>query len=480
MFGKKKKTASQNSVKQSVQTKAHSRRVEHSNTPRNTKNKTDKSHKNVIKAAHFGITPRQFSRNALMVVEKLQRQGFEAYIVGGCIRDLLLGKQPKDFDVATNARPEQIQKIFQRQCRLVGRRFRLAHIMFGRDIIEVATFRANHNDARSEHQAKQSDEGMLLRDNVYGTVEQDAERRDFTVNALYYNPQDNTLRDYFNGIEDLKAGKLRLIGDPVTRYQEDPVRMLRSIRFMAKLEMFLEKPSEQPIRELAYLLKNIPPARLFDESLKLLQTGHGVKTYRLLRQYGLFEQLFPSLVSFFTEKEDSFAERMILTSLTSTDERIADKLRINSAFLFAAFFWYPLREKVEILKNEGGLNNHDAYALAGNEILDLFCRTLAAPRRHTAVIRDIWFLQLQLLKRTGSAPMRTMEHPKFRAAFDLLVMRAEIEGGEIVELAKWWHEYQFSNSEQRHQLVQEQQRLHPKPKKKYFRARKPRRSKNSA
>ncbi|OOF47313.1 poly(A) polymerase [Rodentibacter trehalosifermentans] len=477
MFGKKKKKLSQNSAKQSNQTKAHSRRVEHSTPSRNPKNsQANHTHKGGIKASQFGIHPRMFSRHALTVVEKLQRQGFEAYIVGGCIRDLLLGKQPKDFDVATNARPEQIQKIFQRQCRLVGRRFRLAHIMFGRDIIEVATFRAGHNDARSEHQAKQNDAGMLLRDNVYGTVEQDAERRDFTINALYYNPQDNTLRDDFNGIADLKAGKLRLIGDPVTRYQEDPVRMLRAIRFMAKLEMFLEKSSEQPIYDLADLLKNIPPARLFDESLKLLQAGYGVTTYRLLRQYGLFEPLFPSLTPFFTEKEDSFAERMILTALTSTDERIADKLPINPAFLFAAFFWYPLREKVEILKNEGGLNNHDAYALAGNEILDLFCRTLAAPRRHTAVIRDIWFLQLQLLKRTGSAPMRTMEHPKFRAAFDLLMMRAEIEGGETVELAKWWHEYQFSNGEQRHQLVQEQQRLHPKPKKKYFRPRKRRRS----
>ncbi|OOF51805.1 poly(A) polymerase [Rodentibacter genomosp. 1] len=472
LFGKKKKS-SQNSKKQTAQTSAHSRGVEQPNVLRHKKNSQKHQYnKNVIKASHFGIHPRMFSRNALTVVEKLQRQGFEAYIVGGCIRDLLLGKHPKDFDVATNARPEQIQKIFQRQCRLVGRRFRLAHIMFGRDIIEVATFRANHNDAHSEQQAKQNDEGMLLRDNVYGSVEQDAERRDFTVNALYYNPQDNTLRDDFNGIADLKAGKLRLIGDPITRYQEDPVRMLRSIRFMAKLDMFLEKPSEQPIRELAHLLKNIPPARLFDESLKLLQTGQGVKTYRLLRQYGLFEQLFPGLTPFFTEKEDSFAERMIIIALTSTDERIADKLRINPAFLFAAFFWYPLREKVEILKNEGGLNNHDAYALAGNEILDLCCHTLAAPRRHTAVIRDIWFLQLQLLKRTGSTPVRLLEHPKFRAAFDLLMMRAEIEGGEIVELAKWWHEYQFSNSEQRHQLVQEQQRLHPKPKKKYFRPRK--------
>lgn len=458
------------------QAKAHSRRVEQPVTQqyanKNTAHQFHRYDKRVIKAANFGIHPRMFSRNALSVVEKLQRQGFEAYIVGGSIRDMLLGKHPKDFDVATNARPEQIQNIFQRQCRLVGRRFRLAHIMFGRDIIEVATFRANHSDARNERQAKQSHEGMLLRDNVYGTIEQDAERRDFTINALYYNPQDNTLRDYFNGIEDLKAGKLRLIGDPITRYQEDPVRMLRAIRFMAKLDMFLEKPSEQPIHELAHLLKNIPPARLFDESLKLLQTGHGVKTYQLLRQYGLFEPLFPSLIPFFTEKEDSFAERMIVTALTSTDERVADKLRINPAFLFAAFFWYPLREKVEILKNEGGLNNHDAYALAGNEVLDLFCQALAAPRRHTAVIRDIWFLQLQLLKRTGSAPVRVMEHPKFRAAFDLLAMRAEVEGGDTIELAKWWHEYQFSNSDQRNQLVKEQQTLHPKPKKKYFRSRK--------
>ncbi|OOF87143.1 poly(A) polymerase [Rodentibacter ratti] len=472
MFGKKKKVLQQ----KAPQAKAHSRRVEQPVTQqyvnKNTAHQFHCYDKSVIKATNFGIHPRMFSRNALSVVEKLQRQGFEAYIVGGSIRDMLLGKHPKDFDVATNARPEQIQNIFQRQCRLVGRRFRLAHIMFGRDIIEVATFRANHSDARNERQAKQSHEGMLLRDNVYGTIEQDAERRDFTINALYYNPQDNTLRDYFNGIEDLKAGKLRLIGDPITRYQEDPVRMLRAIRFMAKLDMFLEKPSEQPIHELAHLLKNIPPARLFDESLKLLQTGHGVKTYRLLRQYGLFEQLFPSLIPFFTEKEDSFAERMIVTALTSTDERVADKLRINPAFLFAAFFWYPLREKVEILKNEGGLNNHDAYALAGNEVLDLFCQALAAPRRHTAVIRDIWFLQLQLLKRTGSAPVRVMEHPKFRAAFDLLAMRAEVEGGDTIELAKWWHEYQFSNSDQRNQLVKEQQTLHPKPKKKYFRSRK--------
>ncbi|MBN6060109.1 polynucleotide adenylyltransferase PcnB [Aggregatibacter actinomycetemcomitans] len=416
-----------------------------------------------------GITPRMINRHALTVVEKLQRQGYEAYVVGGCLRDLLLGKKPKDFDVATNARPEQIQAVFQRQCRLVGRRFRLAHVMFGREIIEVATFRAGHMEHHNEKLAKQSEEGMLLRDNVYGTLEQDAERRDFSVNALYYNPQDNTLKDYFNGIEDLKNGKLRLIGDPVTRYQEDPVRMLRSIRFMAKLEMFLDKPSEAPIKELSHLLKNIPSARLFEESLKLLQGGNGVKTYRLLRQYGLFEQLFPLLQNYFTEREDSMAEKMILRALTSTDERVTDKLPINPAFLFAAFFWYPLRERVEMLKNEGGLNNYDAYALASNDLLDVLCNALAIPRRHTAVIRDIWSLQLQFLKRTPKSVQRVMEQSKFRAGFDLLVMRAEIEGGEAVELSAWWHEYQFSNDSQRQDLVKE---LPSQPKKRKYHCRK--------
>ena len=435
----------------------------------NKRNLPHKAVKHSIKASVHGITPRMFNRNALTVVEKLQRQGYEAYVVGGCLRDLLLGKKPKDFDVATNARPEQIQAIFQRQCRLVGRRFRLAHVMFGREIIEVATFRAGHAEHHNEKLAKQSEEGMLLRDNVYGTLEQDAERRDFSVNALYYNPQDNTLKDFFNGIDDLKNGKLRLIGDPVTRYQEDPVRMLRSIRFMAKLDMFLDKPSDAPIKSLAHLLKNIPPARLFEESLKLLQSGYGVKTYRLLRQYGLFEPLFPLLTPYFTEYEDSMTEKMILRALTSTDERVADKLPINPAFLFAAFFWYPLRERVEVLKNEGGLNNYDAYALASNDVLEQLCKSLAVPRRHTTVIREIWLLQLQFLKRTPKSVQRAIEQAKFRAGFDLLVMRAEIEGGEAVELAAWWHEYQFSNESQRQDLVKE---LPSQPKKRKYHRRK--------
>ena len=370
--------------------------------------------KHIIKATQVGITPRMISKNALTVVEKLNRHGYEAYVVGGCLRDLLLGKNPKDFDVATNARPEQIQAIFQRQCRLVGRRFRLAHIMFGRDVIEVATFRASHAESKNENHARQSEEGMLLRDNVFGTLEQDAERRDFTVNALYYSPKDNCIHDYFNGIDDLKAGKLRLIGDPVTRYQEDPVRMLRSIRFMAKLDMFLEKPSAQPIRDLAPLLKNIPPARLFDESLKLLQAGFGVKTYQLLREYGLFEQLFPTLVPFFTEKGDSFAERMILTALRSTDERVADKLRLNPAFLFAAFYWYPLREKVEILKNEGGLTSVDLLCTGKDDLASLAKLPVGKYNIHyTAIPNDIEY--------DGNRPERESDYKFTRKTMTLTV-----------------------------------------------------------
>ena len=409
--------------------------------------------KYTLNASHFDISPRAFPKHALTIVEKLQRAGFEAYIVGGCVRDLLLGRKPKDFDISTNARPEEVQKIFGRQCRLVGKRFRLAHVVFGREIFEVATFRANHENHSNDKISKVSDEGMLLRDNVYGSLREDAERRDFSVNAFYYDPAHNIIFDFFNGVEDLQAGKLRLLGNPVQRYQEDPVRMLRAIRFMAKLDMFLDKPTAKPIKEMAGLLTNIPAARLFDESLKLLQSGEGVKTYQLLREYGLFELLFPVLPLFFTPNQDSNAERMLIKALTSTDDRIKDSLPVNPAFLFAALFWYPLREKIDELKNEGGLNSHDAMMLAANEILDESCKAVALHRRHTGVIREIWSLQFQMTKRSGKRPLQTLEVQKFRAGFDLLVMRAEIEGGDLVELSAWWHEFQFSNDAQRAEML---------------------------
>ncbi len=409
--------------------------------------------KHTVPAANFNIGAKSFPSNALAIIHKLHQNGYEAYMVGGCVRDLLLGLKPKDFDIATNARPEEIQKVFGRQCRLIGRRFRLAHIVFGREIYEVATFRAEHHTSANEKISKTSEAGMLLRDNVYGSLREDAERRDFSINALYYDTQHNLIFDFFHGIDDLKAGKLRLIGEPQVRYQEDPVRMLRAIRFMAKLDMFLDKPTAEPISKMANLLKNIPAARLFDESLKLLQSGNGVKTYQLLREFGLFEQLFPVLPPFFTPNHDSNAERMLVKALGSTDDRLRDNLRVNPAFLFAALLWYPLREKMDELKNEGGLNNHDALMLAANDILAESCKAIALHRRYTTVIRDIWLLQFQLTKRTGNRPYQALEQQKFRAGFDLLVMRAEIEGGDLVELSAWWHEFQFSNETQRQALL---------------------------
>lgn len=434
-------------VEQAVSTKKKSAKKEH--TPSHIQHKA-----HTFPAGNYGISPKNFPKNATAIVNKLSQAGFEAYMVGGCIRDLLIGQTAKDFDIATNARPEEIQKLFGRQCRIIGRRFRLAHIVYGREIYEVATFRANHNESQNEQHSKMSEDGMLLRDNVYGTLREDAERRDFTVNALYYDVNRNLIFDFFNGIEDIRSGQLRLIGDPTTRYQEDPVRMIRAIRFMAKLDMFLNKQAETPIRTMAHLLSNIPPARLFEESLKLLQSGYGVKNYELLRKYGLFEPLFPVLSRFFTEKQDSYTEKMITKALLSTDERIRDNLRVNPAFLFAALLWYPLREKIDELKNEGGLNSHDAMMLAANDILAESCRAVALHRRYTTVIRDIWALQFQFPKRTGKRPMQTLEHIKFRAGFDLLVMRAELEGGDLVELSAWWHEFQFSNEGQRAEMLQ--------------------------
>ncbi|QLB21258.1 poly(A) polymerase [Vespertiliibacter pulmonis] len=471
---------------ENVERTPHSQKKLAKPSPKKTMGNNLPSHilhkKFTFNANHYNISPKNFPNNAIAIVNKLNKAGYEAYLVGGCIRDLLLQSPSKDIDIATNARPEEIQKIFGRQCRIIGRRFRLAHIVYGREIYEVATFRAEHQNNNNEKISKTSTEGMILRDNVYGTLREDAERRDFSVNALYYDPTHNLIFDFFEGVTDLKAGRLRLIGDPVVRYQEDPVRMLRAIRFMAKLDMFLDKASDTPIAQMAPLLGNIPPARLFEESLKLLQSGKGLKTYELLRQYGLFEQLFPTLRPFFTEHNDSNAERMLIKSLQSTDDRIRDDLRVNPAFLFSALLWYPLREKIDELKNEGGLNTFDAMALATNEILAEANRAVALHRRHTTVIRDIWALQFQFPKRTGKRPHQTLEHIKFRAGFDLLVMRAEIEGGDLVELSAWWHEFQFSNDAQRQEMLQhikyppnfldEAPKKKRKPRKRFYRKKK--------
>ncbi|WP_413739249.1 polynucleotide adenylyltransferase PcnB [Sodalis sp. RH21] len=411
----------------------------------------------IIPRDQHSISRKEISENALKVLYRLNKAGYEAYLVGGGVRDLLLGRKPKDFDITTNATPEQMRKLF-RNCRLVGRRFRLAHVMFGPEIIEVATFRGHHltqvaddNDAGSAVQAPapvaalQGQNGMLLRDNIFGSIEEDAQRRDFTINSLYYSVADFTVRDYTGGMRDLQDGIIRLIGDPETRYREDPVRMLRAVRFAAKMNMSVEAATAEPIPRLASLLHDIPAARLFEESLKLLQAGYGEPTYRLLCEYQLFQPMFPLISRNFTPEGDSYMERMVTQVLKNTDRRIHDDMRVNPAFLFSAMLWYPLLEQAQKLAQEGGLTYFDAFSLALNDILDEQCRSLAIPKRLTTLMRDIWQLQLRLSRRQGKRAFKLMEHPKFRAAYDLLALRAEVENNaELQRLTQWWGEFQVA------------------------------------
>ncbi|MDN4626648.1 MULTISPECIES: polynucleotide adenylyltransferase PcnB [Erwinia] len=401
----------------------------------------------VIPRDGHAISRKDISENALKVLYRLNKAGYEAYLVGGGVRDLLLGKKPKDFDVTTNATPEQMRKLF-RNCRLVGRRFRLAHVMFGPEIIEVATFRGHHEAEQPEsdrNSSQRGQNGMLLRDNIFGTIEDDAQRRDLTINSLYYSVADFSVRDYVGGLNDLHQGIIRLIGDPETRYREDPVRMLRVIRFAAKLDMSIAAETAEPIPRLATLLHDIPPARLFEETLKLLQAGYGYTTYLQLREYQLFQPLFPLITRYFTDQGDSNMERMVVQVLKNTDNRIHNDMRVNPAFLFSAMFWYPQLEAAQKIAQESGLAYYDAFALAMNDVLDEACRSLAIPKRITTLVRDIWQLQLRLSRRHGKRAWKLMEHPKFRAAYDLLALRAEVENNqELLRLSAWWGEFQVA------------------------------------
>ncbi|WP_226798992.1 polynucleotide adenylyltransferase PcnB [Aeromonas simiae] len=434
----------------------------------------------ILSRDEHSISRKEISENALKVLYRLNKAGYEAYLVGGGVRDLLLGQTPKDFDIATEATPEQIKALFG-NCRLIGRRFRLAHIVFGRDVIEVATFRGHHHQVNnSRHISAQSEEGMLLRDNVYGTIEEDAERRDFTVNALYYSAKDFTLHDFAGGLEDLHARRLELIGDPETRYREDPVRMLRAVRFAVKLDMSISPRTAMPIHELAPLLQDIPAARLFEETLKLFLAGHALGTYRMLREYNLFQQLFPQLTALLTPNGDSVYERFIEQALIDTDARVRDDKRVTPAFLYAALLWGCVERRARELENESGLPWHDAFMMAVNEVLDNQTRVIAVPRRFTTDIRDIWALQLRMTRRQGRHPERAMEHPKFRAAYDFLLLRSRVERG-IGELSSWWERYVESAPESRMQLQKSASRDEPRGEKKprNNRRRRPRRRKPS-
>ncbi|MEC8230531.1 MAG: polynucleotide adenylyltransferase PcnB [Pseudomonadota bacterium] len=398
-----------------------------------------------------GISREDISANALKVMYRLNGAGFESYLVGGCVRDILMGHEPKDFDVVTNATPEQIKGLFK-NCRLIGRRFRLAHIVFGREIIEVATFRGHHQESddndtipKGKAIAKRDAHGQLVRDNVFGSIEEDAERRDFTFNAMYYSVADFTVKDFANGLEAIEKREVALIGDPETRYREDPVRMLRAVRFAVKLSMQIEKHTAAPIKSLANLLQNIPPARLFEETLKLFLSGKGEATFLMLHEYGLIEPLFPQLAPFLKD-ENSREMQFVRRVLANTDERINSNQRVTPAFLYAALLWYPVEEQSQRLQAESGLNAHDAFNIASGEVIARQTQRIMIPKRFSTVVRDIWILQQRLPKRFGRRAFQLLSHPKFRAGYDFLLARGQTEGGDLLELAQWWTHFQHAEN----------------------------------
>ncbi|WP_262964480.1 polynucleotide adenylyltransferase PcnB [Methylobacter psychrophilus] len=403
----------------------------------------------VYSRSEHNVSRAQISENALKVLYKLQKEGFDAYLVGGCVRDLLLGREPKDFDVATNADPEQVRKVF-RNCRLIGRRFRLAHVYFGREVIEVATFRG----AGEEQNDKQvlNKEGRLLRDNVYGTLEEDVWRRDFTVNALYYNIKDFSVVDYVGGMADHKAATLRLIGDPETRFREDPVRMLRAVRFAVKLGFNLHPDCEKAMHKAAELLSSIPSARLYDEALKLFLSGYALQTFEMLRHYGLFQVLFPATENCLSVEEDGFPRLLLIKALENSDNRIADGKTVTAYFLFAAFLWEPVQMRAKE-KMAHGLVEFMAYQEAANEVIAMQVKSTALPRHITMAMREVWSLQPKFNARIGSKPSRLITHPRFRAGYDFLLLRAET-GGADPEVANWWGKYQNANDNEQRKMTQ--------------------------
>ncbi len=395
------------------------------------------------------ISRAQISESALKVLYKLQKEGYSAYLVGGCVRDLLLGREPKDFDVVTNADPEQVRKVF-RNCRLIGRRFRLAHVHFGREVIEVATFRGVGEEQNDKQVLNK--EGRLLRDNVYGTIEEDVWRRDFTVNALYYNIKDFSVVDFVGGMADHKAAELKLIGDPDTRFREDPVRMLRAVRFAVKLGFKLHPECEKSMHKVAELLSSIPSARLYDETLKLFMSGYALQTFEMLRHYGLFQVLFPATENCLSIEENGFPRLLLIKALANSDKRIEEGKTVTAYFLFAAFLWEPvqMRAKEKMAK---GLVEFMAYQEAANEVIAMQVKSTALPRHITLAMREVWSLQPKFNARVGSKPSRLITHPRFRAGYDFLLLRAET-GGADPELAQWWSKYQAANENEQRKMTQ--------------------------
>ena len=460
----------------------------------------------VIPRPEHSISRASISPNALKVLYRLKEAGYQAFLVGGAVRDLLLGLRPKDFDVATDALPEDVRRLF-RNCRLIGRRFRLAHVHFGSEIIEVATFRAaaaperedlpdDAADGAPEEAAEGAPEGddesgdyiepvrvepvrtepvhgadsehrafdvtgRILRDNMYGSIEEDVWRRDFAANGLYYNIADLSIWDFVDGVSDVKARRLKLIGDPETRYREDPVRMLRAVRFAAKLGFTIDADTEAPIRKLGYLLDGVPPARLFDEVLKLFLSGYGARSFELLQKYGLFEHLFPLSAAAFELPPYAYAREMLERGLKNTDARVVADKPVTPTFLFAILLWSAVLREL----NERAAGPAPDLALlmqACDAVLKAQQSRISIPRRFAVPMRELLMLQPRFTRRSGVKALNLLQHPRFRAAYDFLLLRAEV-GVADTELAEWWTRIQVLPQEERVALVQARPQEPPLP-----------------
>jgi poly(A) polymerase len=409
----------------------------------------------VLERDNHPISRKQISPNAVKVLYKLAEAGYHGFLVGGGVRDLLLGKSPKDFDIATDASPEQLKSLF-RNARIIGRRFKIIHLRFGREIIEVTTFRAPHDsenkiddDAprrRIQNQASaHSTAGMILRDNVYGNIDEDALRRDFTINALYYTIDKFRILDFSTGLDDLESKQIRMIGDPAERYKEDPVRMLRAIRFAAKLGFTIEEKTEKPINESAHLLESISTARLFDETIKLMTGGDAEKTFELLRRYRpgvyLFAPTFRAL-----DKLSGPPCKLVELALRNTDERLAEGKSVTPAFLFAALLWPVLQLRLRAQKSDES-NQHQLFQQAAQEVLMEQIQYTAVPKRFTIAAKEIWELQSRLMRDNKRSIEGSFSHPRFRAAYDFLLLREEA-GEDLGGRGKWWTQFQLGDTSQ--------------------------------
>lgn len=388
-----------------------------------------------------GLRREGVSRGAAQVVERLQEAGFRAFIVGGAVRDLLLGLAPKDFDVATDATPEQVKPLFRRAF-IIGRRFRLVHVHVGAETIEVSTFRGSQSGAPAD------EHGRILSDNVFGSQSQDALRRDFTVNALYYDPVTQEIWDYLDGYKDVRARRLRLIGGPVTRYREDPVRMLRAIRLSAKLGCTIDPKTEAPIAKLAPLIQNVPAPRLFEEMQKLLLSGHARESLSALRAHGLHHGLLPMLDVIL---EQPLGSRFIDLALANTDQRVREGKTVSPGFLFATLLWHEALAAWNAKKVDGA-SAIQALHQAMDEVLDSQAEKIAIPRRFGSDMKEIWGLQPRFEQRVGRRPFRLIEQPRFRAGFDFLLLRAA--SGEVPEeLGQWWQDFQDASPNAREAML---------------------------